>query len=283
MAVPATVHHLVLTVPAAQGAVALGALWQGLQSDLDWPAPALAVDGQRSLQLWIPLAQAVPLGEAQAMLAALQQRYLPELRPHQLGQWPAPAPAWPGAEPGHASAPTPAAAADVAHTGPQPLALPPQALGEERWSAFVAPELVPLFADTPWLELPPNPEAQASLLSRVQPVPVADWARACAVLAASARAQPTGDRGLDRRDALVARAAATAPTLAGPTLAKGSANEAPGSGASADDFGWRLRADREAARMFLRAVMDDRSHPLAARIDAARALLDVPTRAGSEE
>jgi hypothetical protein len=37
--------------------------------------------------------------------------------------------------------------------------------GGERWSAFVAPDLAPLFTDTPWLDLPPGDDGQATLLA----------------------------------------------------------------------------------------------------------------------
>jgi len=32
------------------------------------------------------------------------------------------------------------------------------------WSAFVAADLAPVFVDTPWLDIPPNEEGQATLL-----------------------------------------------------------------------------------------------------------------------
>jgi hypothetical protein len=37
-----------------------------------------------------------------------------------------------------------------------------------RWSAFVAPDLAAIFSEEPWLDLAPNPEAQAKVLSRLE-------------------------------------------------------------------------------------------------------------------
>jgi hypothetical protein len=65
------------------------------------------------------------------------------------------------------------------------LAAPPQAQPQlhaatGRWSAFVAPDLAAVFGDDPSLDLPPGDEAQAEVLSRIQPIPTADWQRAIA-------------------------------------------------------------------------------------------------------
>ena len=35
------------------------------------------------------------------------------------------------------------------------------------WSAFVAPDLAAVFSDDPWLDVPPTPDGQADLLSRI--------------------------------------------------------------------------------------------------------------------
>jgi hypothetical protein len=62
--------------------------------------------------------------------------------------------------------------------------------GGERWSAFVAPDLAPLFAETPWLDLPPGDDGQAQLLEALKPVPPAALAAAEAALAPAAVAAP---------------------------------------------------------------------------------------------
>jgi hypothetical protein len=56
----------------------------------------------------------------------------------------------------------------------------------------VAPDLAPLFVDEPWLDQPPGADAQAELLSRVQPATPEAFARALAKLAPAAAAPGTG-------------------------------------------------------------------------------------------
>jgi hypothetical protein len=50
-----------------------------------------------------------------------------------------------------------------------------------------------VFGDDPSLDLPPGDEAQAEVLSRIQPIPAADWQRAIASAAPAALpvSQPT--------------------------------------------------------------------------------------------
>jgi len=38
------------------------------------------------------------------------------------------------------------------------------------WSAFIAPDLAPVFVDTPWLDIQPGAEGQADLLARLQSI-----------------------------------------------------------------------------------------------------------------
>ncbi|MBQ0958260.1 hypothetical protein KAK06_04765 [Ideonella sp. 4Y11] len=129
---------LVLEWPAPADWERLGAVWRGVQDALGWPAPAIAVSGE-ALQLWFSLAEPVDAATAQTLLAALRERFLPASQAAQVGGWP---------RDGQA-APRPGAA------------LP----GEDRWSAFVAPDLAPLFAQTPWLDVPPGDDGQATLLA----------------------------------------------------------------------------------------------------------------------
>jgi hypothetical protein len=135
---------LVLEVTGPPDGAALQRLWQGVQAELDWPAPAPAVSGQDSLQLWFSLAQPLTAAQAQALGQALQRRWLADLAPRRVRCWPR----------------------QDGHTAPVPLL---QADGSN-WSAFVAPDLLPLFADTPWLDLPPGDDGQAQLLAPLRSV-----------------------------------------------------------------------------------------------------------------
>jgi hypothetical protein len=112
----------------------------------------------------------------------------------------------------------------------------PRQTAPERWSAFVAPDLVPVFAETPWLDCPPGEDGQAALLSRLQPVSTAAWARC------------------------VAAAQVTEAQVARPTPAE--TEPPPSVGSPADE-----------ARAFLLQVMKDPQAALGHRIEAARALL----------
>jgi hypothetical protein len=127
-------------------------LWRGVQADLEWPAPGIAVDGGDGMALWFSLAEPVSLEQARACLAGLVARYLPDVKPERLSLWPS------------LSSDSPAALS---------TRLPPQQTGPQRWSAFVAPDLAAVFADEPALDLPPGDEAQADQLARLSSIPVA--------------------------------------------------------------------------------------------------------------
>jgi hypothetical protein len=192
----------------------LSAVWRGVQLDLGLPAPAIAVSGIDGYQLWFSLAHAVPVAQATAFLDALRGRYLADVPRHRVSLLPAQDDAAP--EPTRRASPVPA---EQPATG--------------QWSAFIAPDLAPLFADTPWLDFPPGPDAQADLLSRLAPTPMADFQRALDTL------QPD------------------TPPVAEPSTP----GPAPTGSPTTDP------------RRFLLAVMNDPATPLALRIEAAKALL----------
>lgn len=145
----------------------LSKVWQGVQADLELPAPAIAVSGIDSYQLWFSLAQPVPTEEARAFLDALRRRYLADVKPVRVSMQP-------------------------------PSTVPPVEAAPGRWSAFLTSDLAALFADEPWLDLPPSADAQAELLSRLQSAKPDAWQLA-----------------LERLRPPVASPAATEPTAAG--------------------------------------------------------------------
>jgi hypothetical protein len=167
---------LALGQPADWSLVA--AVWQGVQADLGWPAPAIAVSGTEAYQLWFSLAQAVPAAEAHAVLEALCARHLVGVHPSRLSLWPAPDAASPSG---------------WRHADPVPACMPNGAC----WSAFVAPDLAPVFADTPWLDLPPGLDGQADLLSRHKSIPQRDLHRI------QVRAEPAAANAGDLAPALL--------------------------------------------------------------------------------
>jgi hypothetical protein len=191
-------------------------VWRGLQTDLALPAPAVMVSGVDGYQLWLSLAEPVPLAEAAAFLEALRRHYLAEVAPQRIRL-------------------TPALAAPASQPA---LPVPSQQLATGYWSAFVAPDLAPIFADEPWLDQPPSPEAQASVLAGLQSI------KAAAFAAALARLRPV------------------APTRRLP--------EPPSHGTSCAPVATR---ERLAPKAFLLAVVQDPAVALDLRIEAAKALL----------
>lgn len=158
------VRALVLQLARPADWRTLSRVWQGVQADLSLPAPAIAVTGRDGYQLWFSLAQAVSLAEARAFLRALQERYLADVAPERVSLWPV----------SDAQGP-----AGLRHADPLP-APDGQPVLPDQWAAFVAPDLAPVFSDTPWLDLPPNLEGQADLLSRLASLSPAEWATVCA-------------------------------------------------------------------------------------------------------
>lgn len=124
----------------------LATVWRAVQVDLELPAPAIAVSGIDGYQLWFSLSEPVPAAQAAAFLESLRRRYLGDVAPERIGM--------------------------------KSSVLPPVQRAPGRWSAFVAPDLATLFADEPWLDTAPGPDAQADLLSRLKSIGADDWKRA---------------------------------------------------------------------------------------------------------
>jgi hypothetical protein len=202
---------------------ALSLVWQGVQADLGLPAPAIVVQGVDAFQLWFSVAEPLPAAAGHALLAALAARYLGEVAPHRLRLLPA---AGPSASPhgNHA-------------------ALVPQPRADEQWSAFVSADLAPMFNDTPWLDMAPNPDGQAGLLSGLKCIQPA------ALQEALSRLHTAADAG----------------ATAAPAPLQSLAGEAHRGLVSA--------SLQLAPRRFLLAVMNDEGAALALRIEAAKALL----------
>lgn len=214
------VRALVLELARPADWALIGPVWRGVQSELEWPAPAIAVSGTDGLQLWFSVADPMPAGEAHALLQAVRMRFMPEVPDSRVRCIPAADPA--PLEPLHA----PRVPAEQEATG--------------NWSAFVAPDLAPVFADTPWLDIAPSPDGQADLLSRLRSITPAELTA-----------------GLEALDRARAAAPSSAPAPSGPP-------PAPHAAAAAEVL------DPHA---FLLQVMNNPTVDMALRIEAARALL----------
>jgi hypothetical protein len=144
------VRAMVLALSRPADWAALSAVWRGVQSDLELPAPAIAVNGVDAYELWFSLAAPVALADADAFLQGLRQRYLADVKPQRVQL-----------RPSLADGATPPA---LTHATP----LIPAPQGDAgNWSAFVASDLAAVFGDEPVLDLPPGADAQAELLCRL--------------------------------------------------------------------------------------------------------------------
>ena len=152
------VRTLVLGISGPADWPELAAVWRGVQTELNWPAPAIAINGVDAFELWMSLREPVMQDDARRVLQHLCARYLGDVAPARWRLWPA---------------------LDEDSAAP-PQAQPQLHAATGRWSAFVAPDLAAVFGDDPSLDLPPGDEAQAEVLSRIQPIPAADWQRAIA-------------------------------------------------------------------------------------------------------
>ncbi len=155
------VRALVLELARLADWSVLSTVWHGVQTDLELPAPAIAVSGIDGYQLWFSLCEPVPAAQAQAFLEGLRRRYLGMVAPQRIGMMPK----------------EDASAAGKLQHSPMVPALH-QDTG--RWSAFVAPDLASIFSEEPWLDVCPSSEAQAHVLSRLVCTPPAAFQAAMA-------------------------------------------------------------------------------------------------------
>ena len=207
----------------------LGQVWRGVQTDLELPAPGIAASGTDGMQLWFSLVAPVTLAQGHAFVDLLRRRYLPEVPARRVRLWPR---------------------TDRQHAQSVP------ALIEEtgNWSAFVAPDLAPLFAETPWLDISPGNDGQAQRLASLK---------------------STAPHLLDAASAqlmALLQPAAPAPTPAAPAAAASPLATAH-AGMDAHRLNTSASAGYTEPRAFLLAVINDETAPLALRIDAAKALL----------
>jgi hypothetical protein len=211
----------------------LADVWMGVQTELGLPAPAIAVNGADGMQLWFSVAVPLDTSRARSFLNGLRLRYLAAVKPDRLALLT-------GADPALATC-------SIALSGSAGATQEVNGC----WPAFVAPDLAPIFAETPWLDLPPGDEGQSRVLGGLQSIKPALFDAALAQLQAWA-ATPATD----------AQANATA---AG-AMARHA--DAP-------------HAGHPEAQRFLLTVMNDGAAPLALRIEAAKALLPFGERAQS--
>ena len=142
---PDLVRALVMEITRPPNWRVLSQVWQGVQAELDLPAPGIAVSGTDALQLWFSLEKPMPAVDAHALLDSLRERFMGDVEPDRVRLHPAPE-----------------ASADRQDLHTRPV---PAEMGiDGNWSAFVAQDLAAVFQDSPWLDIPPSEDGQAALL-----------------------------------------------------------------------------------------------------------------------
>jgi len=125
---------------------AISEVWRQVQAELGLPAPAIVVSGTDGYQLWFSLQKAVHVSKGMQFLEALRQKYLGSIDPKRISLMPS-----------------------ETHYARAVPALQPSGV----WSAYVAPDLAALFADSPWLDVCPSPEAQSKVLAGLESIQAA--------------------------------------------------------------------------------------------------------------
>lgn len=136
-------------------------LYEGVQTELDLPAPAVSVSGGKAYGLWFSFATAVPLARAAAFAEGLRQHYLAEVPTTRVTLHPQ-----------------------------APLKLVPAHQGDGRWSAYIDASLGSMFVDEPWLEMAPSPHKQAELLAGQASIKPDVLERALGILQPAATSAP---------------------------------------------------------------------------------------------
>lgn len=203
-------RSLVLDVGRPSDWDLLATVWRGAQLDLGLPAPGIAIAGENSYQLWFSLQRGCSADEAMRFFDGLRARYLSDV-----------------------------AAPRIRALTTAPVV--PAQVQEDQWSAFVAPDLAPVFVEATWLDIPPGGEGQADLLKALKSISPPEWAAALAQLTP------------EPQDPAPSTGAPAAAQPAAPTFASATTFTDP--------------------RAFLMQVMNDATVPMALRIEAAKGLL----------
>lgn len=225
-ATPPSVRTLVLELARPADWPTVARLWQAVQEELGLPAPGIAINGLDGYQLWFSLASHIATEQAVAFLEGLCARYWGDIPSERIGIMPS--------LDGQGLKP-------LRHAG----VIPPFTPKEGQWAAFVARDLAPVFEETPWLDIPPNLDGQADLLSALR----------------------SGDA--DMIPSLKDRPAPASQAPAASDAVKPSSGQASGPAYTQDP------------RQFLLQVMNDPNVDLALRIEAAKALLPQDRRPSS--
>lgn len=218
----------VLEVLQPENWAVLSRVWQGVQADYGLPAPGIAVSGRDGFQLWFSVASTIAPEQTAHFLQCLRSQYLADVPDRSVCLHPNPF-------------------ADTTATSRRTVQPAPiQMEDSDQWSAFLAPDLAPVFNETPWLDFPPNPDGQADVLARLKSMSLEDFESALS-------------RMLAAPGALTAPAPPVAPSIELTEISP--CSDVPTEFTETDP------------KRFLLRVMNDPSVAMHLRIEAAKALL----------
>ena len=220
-------------------------LYQAVQCDLYFPAPAVSVSGDSGYQLWFSLAEPIPLAQAQTFLKALHVRYLADIPEGNLSLRPE---------------------ADISTEAAMTVVLPPsQHVATGKWSAFIDSSMGDMFIEEPWLEMAPNMARQADMLAGLESITPIDFHKALHIL----QSQVNSGTGDAKKDPTAPVTALVEP----PAQLKGEAAVQPNQAKSPPRSKLHVGNEYNDPFSFLHAVMNDSSASGRSRIAAAKALL----------
>jgi len=150
---------LVVGITDTRAWKAVAALYEGVQEQWAWPAPAVSVSPEAGFQIWFSLTEAILAPQAERLLIAMKEGFLSDLSATSLQLLPSPRMA-----------------------DPEVALVPSLHPASGHWSAFIDPTMVSMFADQTGLEFAPNLARQADMLATVQSITPQDLQRALTLL-----------------------------------------------------------------------------------------------------
>lgn len=148
---------------------AVAALYEGVQEQWAWPAPAVSVSPEAGFQVWFSLAEAIPIGVAERILHGLKKVFLSELPPSSVQLLPS-----------------------MKHANPAVALVPSFHEASGNWSAFIDPTMAGMFSDQLGLDIAPNFSRQADMLAGLRSINPADVRRVLALLDEEAERRVAG-------------------------------------------------------------------------------------------
>ncbi len=139
---------MVLEVARPADWALLAPVWHSFVNDWKLPPPAIAVNGVDGIQLWFSVSNPFSAQIGHQFLDGLVAHFLPDVSVNRIGCMPM-------------------LAAETTDFQPGFLVIPRNLSGTDRWSAFITRDLAAVFGEEPWVDVPPQRDQQADMLSRL--------------------------------------------------------------------------------------------------------------------